>query len=95
MRSALEPENAVELFESQVFGFGQQEVGEEEAKYVPASVPGKSTLWLEGFDEGRKGEGDDEVEAPGSGGGECHSIVTDVQRERLRRVGERYRSFAG
>ena len=95
MRSALESENAIELFKSQVLGFRQQEIGEEEAKDVPTGVPGKSALRLEGFDKGGKGERDDEVEAPGRGSGECHSSVADVQRKRLGRVGERHRPFAG
>lgn len=62
-------EDGVELLERQVLGLGQQEVAEDPADQVPRAVVAEGARVPEGVNEGQPAEADDEVEAPGNGGG--------------------------
>lgn len=63
MLAVADVEDVVEFLESEIFGFGEQEVGVDPAEDVPGGVPGEAAGDGEGFGEGGPGEGDDEVEA--------------------------------
>jgi hypothetical protein len=45
---------------------------------APRGVEPEGALGLEGCEEGREGDREDEVEEPGRSGGEAHAQVTDV-----------------
>lgn len=88
-------EDHVELLECKVLRLGKQEVREDPAEDVPGGVPVEGARVTKGLPELGPREGDDEVEAPGDGGGGRHSNVADVEREGLGGVGEGDRTLAG
>ena len=62
---------------------------------LPGGIPTKSTLWAECTEQTREGDGHDKVEEPSRRRCKRHANVTDVQRERLGRIGKRNWAFTG
>lgn len=52
-------------------------------------------MWFKGFEKGGPGDREDEIEEPGCGGREGHSLGADVQRVGFGGVGEGDGAFAG
>lgn len=72
-------EDLIQLLERQGLGLGEAEVRKDPAEDVPGRVPAEGALGFEGLHQRGPGEGNDEVEAPGCGGGEGHADVADVE----------------
>jgi hypothetical protein len=54
----------VEFFQREGLGLGHEEQDEHPADQTPGRVPAEGALGLEGREQARPGEGEDEVEAP-------------------------------
>ena len=87
-------EDAVELLERLALGLGYGEQDGEEADEVPARVPAKSALGLEGGEHAGPGDGQDKVEEPRGGRGDGHAERAHIERVRLGAVRERYGALA-
>lgn len=64
MLAGRDGEDLVKLLERQGLGFGHEEQDQHPADQAPCRVPAEGALGLEGGQEVRPGEGEDEVEAP-------------------------------
>ena len=58
------PKDLVKFFKGKRFGLGDEEEYEEPADYAPRGVPAEGALRLEGGQEVRPGEAEDEIETP-------------------------------
>lgn len=87
--------DSVELLQRPLLGLGNEEQDGKEANNVPSRVPSEGTLGLEGVEQGRPGNRQDEVEEPSRGCGQRHADGSDVQRVCFGGVGERDGALAG
>lgn len=81
-----------------VFNDGKARQGtthQEETNNVPPSIPAERSLRRKRLQQGRPGDGQDEVEEPGGRRGQRHTDRPDVQWVCLCRVRKGHRAFTG
>lgn len=85
----------IQLLQTPLLRLGKTEITKHKPCEIERRIIRKSTRSCKRIDERGPSKGDDEIEAPGGGGGKGHAVFADVEGEGFGGVGEGDGAFAG